>query len=965
MKHMAALTLALLGPPQATRSDGTTLAFRSRKALALLAYLAVECRHTHSRDTLLALLWPEDAEAAARNSLRVVLANLRQTLGESADLLLRVDRSGVQLLPESDHTLDVAAFGALLAACHTHRHEQIDTCERCMARLEQAVALYRGDFLAGLVLADSTAFEEWALVVREQLHQQALDALTTLASSGEGRGDHGALCRYARRQLALEPWREQAHRQLMRGLAQEGDRAGALAAYERCRQVLQAELGIEPDEETRALYEQIKAGRLGPSIPAPVSRMATPPLPTPPTLLLGRTTELALIVQRLAEPNCQLVTLTGPGGVGKTHLSLAAAHAAQSTFEGGVVFVALASQSDPKQVLPAITYALGIHDMHGQSSFASLLAALAGKHVLLVLDNFEQLTDAAPSLGDLLAQLPHLKLLITSRAALRLRAEHEIAIAPFDLPVPPWNAAAIAPNPAIALFSQRAAAIQPTFALSDTNAAAIAEICTRLDGLPLAIELAATRIKLLSPQLLLQRLNNRLDLLTSGMRDMPSRHQTLRNTIDWSYSLLEAHEQQLFARLAVFVGGGTVEAAEAICAVEGAGAIDVLDGLQSLTDKSLLRQTVGEDGTPRFNMLELIREYGLERLVGSGEITMIRGQHAAYYLQLAEQAAPELAGGQAQIAWFARIGGELDNIRAALRWALEHARVAVALRLGLALREFWMTRAHLAEGRAWLETALALHAQAPEPVDDTLRGDALTTAGWLAANARDYAAADRLFKQSLALAHRTEQPAQIIAVLGDLAQALRMQGDTARAAALYRERLTLCRDEGDMRGAAWSLCNLGIIAHAEGDDDHVEPRMEEGLAAAQALGDRICMAWCLTFLARVAKDRREHARSAAIFANTLVLFREVGHTDGIAFTLEGWAGLAAATGDPYAAARSFGAAAALREAINRVQPLYERDMAASSDTSSATWQLAWAEGHALPSDQVIAVVLGQALTIVA
>jgi len=331
------------------------------------------------------------------------------------------------------------------------------------------------------------------------------------------------------------------------------------------------------------------------------------------------------------------------------------------------VFVALAAQSDPNGVLPTVASALGIHEIHGQSSFANLLAALAGKHVLLVLDNFEQLTDAAPSLGELLAQLPHLKLLVTSRAALRLRAEHEIAITPFELPAPPWSAAAIAHNPAIALFSQRAAAILPTFALTDTNATAIAEICTRLDGLPLAIELAATRIKLLSPQLLLQRLNNRLDLLTRGMRDMPGRHQTLRNTIDWSYSLLEAHEQQSFARLAVFVGGGTVEAAEAICGVEGDGMIDVLLGLQSLTDKSLLRQTVGEDGMPRFTLLELIREYGFEQLVGSGEITMIRGQHAAYYLQLGEQAAPELAGGQAQIAWFARIGAELDNIRAALR----------------------------------------------------------------------------------------------------------------------------------------------------------------------------------------------------------------------------------------------------------------------------------------------------------
>ncbi|MBC8077267.1 MAG: tetratricopeptide repeat protein, partial [Chloroflexales bacterium] len=715
------------------------------------------------------------------------------------------------------------------------------------------------------------------------------------------------------------------------------------------------ELHVAPAAETSALREQIEADTLRPASPAPATNPALPPLPAPPRPLLGRVAEIGLIVKRLHEPTCQMVTLTGPGGVGKTHLGLAAARALQDRFEHGALFVSLATITDADQVIPAIAHALGASELHGHSPFANLAAALDDRHMLVVLDNFEQVVDAAPHIGELLAHLPRLKLLVTSRAALRLRAEHEIAIPPLELPAPPWLAVALARSPAITLFVQRAQAVLPTFTLTDANAGAVAEICTRLDGLPLAIELAAARVKLLPPQLLVQRLGNRLDLLTGGKRDMPTRHQTLRNTIDWSYNLLETHEQLLFARLAVFMGGCTLEAAEAICQTGSEHTTDILDGLQALIDSSLIRQMASEDGLPRLTSLEMIREYALERLLASGEEETVRGQHATYYLRLAEDAAPELAGGPAQVLWFGRVSEELDNIRAALRWAVGRKEAGIALRLSVALREFWMTRGHLREGRSWLEAALALGEQAAGRA--ALRGNAFTAAGWLAANARDYAAADELFNQSLALARRTEEPAQIIAVLGDLAQAVRMQGDMGRAAALYRDRLALCREEGDARGAAWSLCNLGIIAHAEGHDAKAEPLLEEGASVAQAQGDRICAAWCRTFLARVAKDRGEFARSAALFAETLALFREVGHTDGIAFTLEGWAGLAAIAGDLRSAARIFGAAEALREAINRVQPAYHRDTAASADTNSPAWRAAWAEGKALLTDQAIAEVL--------
>ena len=879
---------------------------------------------------------------------------MRKMLARHVDLddLLTITRQSIQWTG-GDSELDVARFERLLAACSSHAHGELLDCSECIDRMQQAVALYRGELLHGLFLEHSQQFEEWLLLKRELLHRQALNSLQTLTLHHEARGEYEQMRVYAMRQVALEAWREGAHMEVMRALAYSGQRAAALAQYEICRRTLEQELGVEPSPETTALRDQIEAGLERPELPDPPgASLLIPPLPAPASPLLGRAELLAEVVARFHDPACRLLTLTGPGGVGKTHLALEAASAMRAAYDG-TGFVSLAAISEAELVMPTIAHALGVRSVPGQSLLSGLEQALDTRRLLLVIDNFEQVNAAAPQLGELLAHAPNLALLVTSRTALRLRVAGELAVPPLALPAAHMTRSDIAEYPAIDLFVRRAQARLPTFRLTEANATLVAGICTRLDGLPLAIELAAARITLLSPELLFQRLASRLHVLTGGMQDLPARHQTLRATIDWSYKLLAEHEQRLFAHLAQFVGGCTVEAVEALFQAIGEPA-DVLDALQSLIDNSLLRLALGEDDVPRFGMLETIREYALERLCSSGEAEAVRAAHAAYYLELAEAAAPRLAGSPDQIVWFGRVAAELDNFRAVLRWAVEQHKAAIALRLSTALREFWMTRAYLSEGRQWLEAALGLDDQTSGPVGDRLRGKALTTAGWLAANSKDYAAAERLFEQSLDVARRTEDARQIIAVLGDAGQAARMRGDGARAVTLYEESLALSRREGDPRGVAWALCNLGIIAHNSGETARSAALLQESIAVAQAVGDQVCRAWCLTFVARVARDRGEYTHSAAVFKETLGLFRELGHSDGIAFTLEGCAGLALELGNTEMAARWFGAAEALRITINRPQPPYIRDLQEADADTGAAWQTAWAEGRGLTVEQAIA-----------
>jgi len=460
-------------------------------------------------------------------------------------------------------------------------------------------------------------------------------------------------------------------------------------------------------------------------------------LPPQLTGLVGRERDVAVVAALLRRDDGRLLTLTGPPGVGKTRLSLAAAERLLDLFADGVFFVALAPVTDPDQVAPVIAGALGLREEGGRSVGESLRAHLRARHMLLVLDNFEHVATAAVLVVDLLTACPRLTVLVTSRAPLHVRGEQTFAVSPLALPdaTHPPPADALTQYSAIELFLQRARAHAPDFELTVANAPAVAAICRHLDGLPLAIELAASRIALLPPQALLARLERRLSLLIAGAHDLPRRQRTLRAAIAWSYDLLAADERALFARLGIFVGGCTLEAAEAVCRAACGAAGDrrdtELDGLASLMDKSLLRMAAAGQGEPRFGMLETIREYALERLAARGDEEESRRRHAGYYLALAEAAEPELTG-PTQGMWLERLEHEGDNLRAALRWTRESGEIETGLRLAGALWRFWYTRGYQREGRGWLEGLLALAATGPGAPSKAARAKAFNAAGVLA-----------------------------------------------------------------------------------------------------------------------------------------------------------------------------------------------------------------------------------------
>ena len=618
-------------------------------------------------------------------------------------------------------------------------------------------------------------------------------------------------------------------------------------------------------------------------------------LPAQPTRLIGREHEVTAVSALLRRSEVRLVTLTGIGGVGKTRLGLQVSNDLLDEFADGVYFVALAPVIDPELVIATIAQVLGIKETGERPLLDLLKAYLRDKHLLLLLDNFEQVLQAVPRLADLLSDCPQLKVLVTSRAVLHIRGEHEFPVPPLALPdlthLP--GSEALLQYAAVALFLECAQAARPDFQVTPDSIHAIAEICMRLDGLPLAIELAAARSKLLPPQALLTRLAHRLQVLTRGARDAPVRQQTMRNTLAWSYDLLDVEEQRLFRRLSVFAGGCTLEALEGLSTALGDTSSDVLDQVASLMDKSLLRQVEQGEEESRLLMLETIREYGLEVLASNGEMENTRREHAHFYLSLAEDAEIEI-GGPRQAAWLERLEREHDNLRAALQWTLEQAEIEepmegkrsieTALRLGGALRGFWVVHGHLSEGRNFLERALAIGVPiGSTEIKASVHAKALLVAANLAFIQSDYKRAEPLFKESLALYRELEDQPGIAFALSMLGSVAWTQGDMAVARTVTEEALAIARQVDDMERIATSLFILGLISSSQGEYARARALFEESVATHRATGNKRGIAHSLSQLAQVLiVSQEDQARVSPLLEECLTLSQEVGFKEGMA-----------------------------------------------------------------------------------
>jgi predicted ATPase/DNA-binding SARP family transcriptional activator len=956
-RTMARLGLVLLGPLQATLDDQPVAGLTYAKVRTLLAYLAVESR-PHSRDGLAELLWPNHPSAAARRSLRVALSTLRQALGDqgAAVPFLLATRESVQINPASAITIDLSTFGALIRTAQSHAHPGDTACADCAARLAEAVALYRGDFLHHLEVRDSPAFEEWVMLRRERLHRQALDALAALMAYHESHGDDDLARRHAWRMLALEPWDEAAHRCVMRVLARRGQRGAALAQYERCRQVLAAELGVEPSSATTTLYAQIRAGsapqpvaaqlaeaamqgrrasqpreprdRPGPTAPreAPWPTPPTPPdgrgeaalaggetitialpppialaaptsgnelaghraprhnLPPQLTPLIGREAELAKLAKLLANPACRLVTLVGAGGSGKTRLALQAAWGQIGAHGHGVSFVALASISSPDFLVPAIADSLGFAFNGPQDPRVQLLNYLREKELLLILDNFEHLVAGAGILADILASAPSVKLLVTSRAGLKLYGEWVYQIQGLALPEAN-DLAHLEQSSAAQLFLQSARRAQSDFSPSEADKLAIVRLCRMVEGLPLGLELAASWVRVLSCEEIIQELAHSLDFLTTDADTLPARHRSIRAVFDHSWNLLSVEERRVFRRLSVFQGRFRREAAEYVAGTS-------LPLLAALLDKSLLRRR--PDGC--YEMHELIRQYATEKLADvPDEQETARDRHGRYFLELLQQQETQLKSNHQQQA-LETIREEIDNIRLACQRAITQKWASAMSQMTQSLWLFYDIQGWYHEAEALFRRAaeslsepeahggsadltsgsIEEHGSSERRERDLARGLVMAQQGWFLLHLGLIGKSRELFHHSEALLRRLGARAELAEHIQAASMAAWVAGDYREAQAILQEGLAIFSERQSKWGIALCFLCGGNVAALLGDYEEAKRLLRQSLALSKATGDPKLTALVLNYLGPVAHRLGSYTEAKQWLQESLSLSRAIG-----------------------------------------------------------------------------------------
>jgi predicted ATPase/DNA-binding SARP family transcriptional activator len=806
-------------------------------------------------------LWPEEPEALALQNLRQALSRLRRAIGDreraatEAQPYLLASRESIQLNPAARGQVDVAAFDEALAFTRGHAHRHLDTCPLCVERLRRAVELYRGEFLAGFSLS-SAPFEEWMVAQRERLHLEALGALHALAAGHEQRGEHELVLRYARRQLELEGWREEAHRQCVRALALSGQRSAALAQYEACRRILAEELGVEPEEETRVLYERIREGG---NVDA-LSRVPPHNLPAQPTPLLGREDELAQVADRLQDPACRLLTLTGPGGSGKTRLALEAAAAQVYSFRDGVFWVPLSGLDAAASIVPAIAQALGLSFYRGGDPRQQLLRQVRGWEALLVLDNFEHLLEGAGLVAGILAAAPGIQVLVTSREQLGLQGEHLFLVPGMDYPGrqdrtggdlrPPGKPVrSVLEYGSVQLFLQAVRRVRPGYQPACSDLEQVAELCRLVEGMPLAILLAASWADALFVAEIARQTAQDLGFLEAEWRDLPPRQRNMRAVFDTSWRLLSDPEQRAFAALTVFRGGFTAEAAQ-----EVAGA-DVRT-LRALVHKSFLEVDAGG----RYGVHELLRQYGAEHLARAADGGReARDRHATYYAEYLHQRENDVVRGYVQETMH-----ELDNIRAGWDWAARHGKAEEILQSSVSLwlvyfSVRWVQEGAEAFGRA-VEGLRREVAGEPTETGEVALGLALGGQSFFLRWVREAGRAARLVQEGLSILRKHGARRELAMCL--YYARFDFVGDDLQRRRLIEECLAISQKTGFYLGQVLALRLLG--------------RNEEALEISREANDRRGMAFALVHLGDRAYDQQAYDEAKRLYEESLTFARELG-----------------------------------------------------------------------------------------